>query len=87
MAMFTVFCCLLLLSGGQVLCRPEGPPTEVAGVPTEVCTTLVPTSGSPHNAQSGDGGFSITVDSDLPITSIAPGAFYTFTAGEVYDRK
>ena len=77
--------CMILLWCGQILCLPGGPPTELNGVATNICTDLKPIPTSPHQPQSGDGGFSIY--SNLPTTSISLGAFYTFSAGATYNGK
>ena len=78
---------LLLLSAGRVWCFSAGPPIIAGGVATDVCTTLVPTSNAPHRLQSGTGGFSIYVDSDLGIVITAAGLLYNYAIDVTYNRK
>ena len=78
---------LLLLSAGQVWCFSLGPPTSVSGVPTDVGTTLVPTSSAPHVLQSGAGNFSLFIIGGLVLSFIPPGVFFAFKAGVDYSGK
>ena len=71
---------LLLLSAGQVLCFSAGPPVSV-------CRTLVPMDPAPHMLQSGTGGFSIYVDSDLPLVIPGAGPLYNYANNVTYNRK
>ena len=68
------------ISVGLVAARSSGPPAEAS-----TCVNLIPGSVSPHEFQSGNGTYDITV-SNLILSSTSPG-YFEYTAGMQYTGK